>query len=756
MSARHALAGIAVAVSTLVGGCDRMRAIVAEPPPVVMGPAVTLTAPAGPDASDLDLHHEWRAAEVRQRIDREHHDWPYRPFAEIVVMNGVAHRALLLLPSLAEGISRASFRVEVPAESDDELAMSLALFPKFAPESDGVDVAWAVGDATSADAVPLAFETFAGGTPAEDWRDVRIDLAPWRGKTVWIVLATRAGANRRNDWVLFGDPRVRPKRRAGPVRVDLARPDALPRRPRAVPWRAATVFKTYSIFAADGPRYGRPEWLRESYPWLGSLRVLSALGANFGPTLAREDAERKQAGEPPASFEVGMSERYEFFRDTGGADAPTFTWTDFDALNASAASAGLDMHLNLAAAPERFTGGHGSYPTYRFNELPVTDREPWQRYVGALFTHLAAEPWYARASFSFFSEPNCVWVEPDDTVKKVGFQGDAAAYARQYLWTWQAMAPVIGTAPVSLGPWVVETERIAKAADNLAEYLGALVGEFERAATPLPPWSDFSFNLYETPQLTLDNFASDKIAHARTVVREVLGHELPLRIEELGVHPLVMRTFEDATKTALGTTRWETAWHVEAAAMLLDQGITEAALWYPVLMLYPPNQSLRAYASYLFASIAVGAVDWSPASDGTLVATARPADAPTPLDVGVRLATGHADRIGMLASRTSTGRHVLAVWSYPRFAALDARLGSGAATETVVLALPPRTDGAWHVRVLGYADDRPFPTDDGVTVRPLRSAVFGGLPPFALRELEARDRVELTVAPGALYLVEVE
>ena len=338
---RSVLGIVAAVVLVLGAGCDRWRAFVAGPPPVVAGPATLLTAPGSPDAPDLDLHHEWLAAEVRQRIDREHSDWPYRPFAEIVVMNGVAHRALLLLPSLAGGISRASFEVAVPPEADDELAMAVALFPRFAPESDGVDVAWAVGDATTdPTTVPLAFERFAGGAPADDWRDVRIDLAPWRGKTVWIVLATRAGESRKGDWVLFGDPRVRPKRRAGPVAVDLASPDALPRRPRAVPWRGAAVFKTYSIFAAEGPRYGKPEWLRASYPWLGSLRVLSALGANFGPTLAREDAARKAAGEPPASFEVGMSERYEFFRQGETPAADAFAWKDFDALNASAASAG--------------------------------------------------------------------------------------------------------------------------------------------------------------------------------------------------------------------------------------------------------------------------------------------------------------------------------------------------------------------------------------------------------------------------------
>ncbi|MCC6847904.1 MAG: hypothetical protein IT294_05335 [Deltaproteobacteria bacterium] len=752
-SAGAALFGLAV-------GCARVRGLVEGEPPVVQGPAVTLRAPAGPDAPDLDLHHEWRAAEVRQRVDPRHHDWPYRPFSELVVVNGIAHRALLLLPSLSGKTSRASFRIDVPAGSDLEFVMSVALVAKFAPESDGVDVAWAVGAADDPTTLPLAFEHLAGGRPADDWREVRVDLAPWRGTTVWIVLASRAGENRRHDWVLFGDPRVRAKPSGAPLVVDLRAADALPRRPRAVPWRAATVFKTYSLFGADGPHYGPPQWLRASFPWLESLRILSALGGNHGSTLGGEDAARARAGEAPASFEVGVAERYEIVHDGAGAadGPPAFDWTAFDALNASAASAGLDLHLNLAAAPERFTGGTGSYPTYRFNELPVVDRDGWQRYVGALFGHLAAEPWYPRASFSFFSEANCVWVEPDGTVRKVGFQGDAETYARQYLWTWQAMAPVIGAAPVSLGPWVVESERVAAAADNLGEYLRAIARAFDAAGAALPPWRDFSFNLYETPQLTLDHFASDKIAAARRVPRAVLGKELPLRIEELGIHPLVTRAFEDATGTPLGATRWEMTWHAETAALLLEQGITEAASWYPVLMLYPPNQSLRAYAAYLFASVVAGAVDWS-AGDGVLAVAPRPADAIRPATLGVRLGSRHADRVGVLAAlppEAGGGPRRLALWSYPRFAALDARLERGAAPAQVEIALPPRPDGTWKVRILAYDDARPFDPAADVAVRPLRLAAFAGLPPFALREREARDRLALTVAPGDLYLVEIE
>lgn len=764
MTARGASFILAALVALPIAlGCDRPSRPVEQAPAQIDAPVTLLRAPAGPDEPDLDLHHEWLAARVDQRVDTPRFEWPYRPFSEFVVLNGVGHRALLLLPSLDGEISRVSFKVDVPAESDDELVAAVALVSKFAPESDGVDVGWAIAAADVDPAtVPLQRLRLAGGPP-DAWREVRVDLAPHRGRTIWIVLASHDAKNRHNDWLLWGDPRVRAKRRAEPVVVDLAAPATLTRRPRAVPWDAATVFKSHALFGADGPYYGRPAWLREAFPWLASLRFLSSLGGNYGPTLAREDAERKTQPDFVPSFEVDIAGRYEFLRDGRGASPGPiehqFDWHAFDALNASAASAGLDMTFNLAAAPERFTGGTGSYPTYRFNELPVTDESGWKTYVGALVRHLAEQPWYPRAWFSFFSEPNCVWVEQEGAVRKVGFQGDATQYARQYLWTWQAMAPALAGAPISLGPWVVETRRISPAAENLAEYLRALVDAFRAAGEPLPPWRAFSFNLYETPQLTLESFASEKIPVTRQILAAVLGrNDLPIRIEELGIHPLVSAAFEKATAVSLGTTRWEMAWHAEAAAQLLEAGIEQAASWFPVLMIYPPNQSLRAYASYLFASIVVGAVEWAATPDGTLSAVPRAADAATPSEVGIRLGGRHTDRIGVLTASEPGGRiHRLAVWSYPRFATLDGRPAeSGAATEQVELALPPRADGAWRVRILAYADQSPLPADADIPVRTLRSAIFGGLPSFGLRELTASDRLRLSVEPGALYLLEAD
>lgn len=792
---RAAVLASAASFALAIVGCEQVRDALDGAHRRDTAAVETLRAPAGPDAPDLDLHHEWRAARVHQQVAERHRDWAYRPFTEYVVLNGVGHRTLLLLPSQHGEATRASFKVEIPADSDAELVAWVALFPKFAPDSDGVEVAWTVaaGDANPED-VPLEFERLAGGAAPADWREVRVDLAPWRGRTVWVVLASRDPGGRHSDWLLWGDPRIRAKRPAAPVVVDLASPaTSLVRRPRAAPWSAATVFKTYSLFGADGPHYGPPEWLRAAYPWIESLRFLSAIGGNYGPTLARLDAEAAAKGDPK-NFEVGVSDRYEFFREEpgtpsgalgeqrgalgeprgaigapqgaigapqGAIGAPQgamkdrFDWREFDALNASAASSGARLLLNLAGAPERFTGGTGDYATYRFNELAVVDEPAWREYVAATFAHLAQQPWFDRASFSFFSEPNCVWVEADGRVRKVGFQGDAAQYARQYLATWQSMAPHVGTAPIRLGPFVVETARSSAAADNLAEYLGAMKDAFASASTPLPPWSAFSFNLYETPHLGLDNFTSDKIVHAREVLTAVLGRaDLPLAIEELGVHPIVMEAFQGATGVQLGTTRWEQAWHAEMAALLLQENIVEAASWYPILMVYPPKQSLRAYASYLFASIVAGTVEWTARDDGTLTVARATGGMPAG-DVGVRLASRHTDRVGVLAAADGA-RHRLAVWSYPRFLATDARVATGAAPERVELVLPARAEGSWRVRILGYDDETPLASDDGVGRRTLAFPTFAGLPAFALRELEARDRLTLTVDPGAVYLIELQ
>jgi hypothetical protein len=532
---------------------------------------------------------------------------------------------------------------------------------------------------------------------------------------------------------------------------------------RAVPWAAATVFKTYSLFNESAARYLPPERIAQLYPWLTSVRILSALGGNWGPSLARDyETQMSQNPHSDSRWEREWASRYEFFRDgADGAPRPVaeqFDWREFDVLNATAAATGLELHLNMAGAPERFTGRTGHYASYHFNELPVVDEQAWKEYVATLFTHLAAQPWFGRTGFSFFSEPNCRWISHDGSVKHMGYQGNAEQYARQYLWTWQAMRAPLGPAPLYLGPWVVEPDPGEPIVNNLPVYLRAITRAFAAAGEPLPPWSAFSFNLYETPQLALDNFASYKIAAVRRMLAEELpGRTLPLRIDELGVHPIVSGAFQQATGVQLATTRWEATWHADMLALLVDQHIERAASWYPVNMLYPPDQRLTAFAAYFFLSRVGRVVDYTIGSGGTLDISATPSAGGAAGEVGVRVASHTQDRVGWMSSVDASAQSIrIAAWHHPRHMATDEQLATAALAQQLEIRLPPQGDGARRVRVLGYEDQKPFASDAAGSLRTVAITSFPGLPKLAIHELEARDRVTLTLAPGDLYLVEAE
>jgi hypothetical protein len=171
-------------------------------------------------------------------------------------------------------------------------------------------------------------------------------------------------------------------------------------------------------------------------------------------------------------------------------------------------------------------------------------------------------------------------------------------------------------------------------------------------------------------------------------------------------------------------------------------------------MFYPQNQGLRAYASYLFLSTVLGATEWIDGSDGRLAVRATP-DREPPSGMSVRLASRNADRIGSVAAADHSGSaYRIAVWSYPRFMATDERLADHESTVRVDIPLPPRPDRPWHLRVLGYEHQRPFPVDADVPTRSLRIASLPGLPLLALRETDAAERLTLTMTPGALYFVD--
>ena len=58
----------------------------------------------------------------------------------------------------------------------------------------------------------------------------------------------------------------------------------------------------------------------------------------------------------------------------------------------------------------------------------------------------------------------------------------------------------------------------------------------------------------------------------RVLDAELPGSDLPLRLDEVGIHPLLATSFAEAGAPNLQGSRWATAWHAEMLALLVEQG----------------------------------------------------------------------------------------------------------------------------------------------------------------------------------------
>lgn len=771
---REPAGGVAPTPGT--AGASPAPAIASPVPTGAPGVAARCSVPtsaerlAGPSAerpADLDLQFHWRAATVCQELhELEQGNATFRPLERLAIHDGAGHRVLLLLPSLGGAASTARYRVDLADAPEAELRAWLMIEESAARSSDGVEFALGVGAAEGDPAaIPLRFERLTSAAGEAGWREVRLDLAPWRGKAVWVVLAAREPGDRSGDWLLWGDPRVVVKQ-PPPLRVDLrggaaggpAADGAVTRELAAVPWSEANVFKAYSGFNEEKAASLNPSWVERMFPWIGALRLFASLGASWGPTLARDyDAQMGHNPTRDSREERHWAEYYEFFRDGPGWEgrpiAERFDWQHFDALYARIASTGVRMHVNLAGAPELFTAGRGHYHTYHYNEMPVVDEAGWKQYVGEVFRHLSHQPWFARAEFSFFSEPNCRWVADDGSVRHFGYQGDAAQYARQYLWTWQAMKPYVQPGQVHLGPFVVEPDPALPVVDNLPEHLRLIRAAFREAGEPLPPWSAFAFNIYESPQLAIDHFGSYKVDYVRRLLPvELPGVALPLRFDEVGIHPLIASSFAAAGVPDFEGSRWAAAWHAEMLALLVEQEIEVGSPWLH-------NQMMRPYGSYLLASLASGSFLPRITAEGTLTVLPAPGDAAhgPSRPVRVRLGSRSADRVGHLWSHGADGATRLLVWHFPRSPQSDARLARDAATVPVRVRLPDCDGARCTVIVLGY-DDQVFAEISGVPRGTPSRVPFAALPavtPLRRVEREVNGELAIGLRPGEVYLIEV-
>src|SRR6266481_416488 len=106
----------ATAIALVVAGCI-LGACHSTPQPsqdsAAALEATVLEAPSPGNPHDLDLHLHWRAAAVYQVLPPLDLPSAFRQFPEVVALDGEAHRALLLLPSLKGEASVAKFRVHL-------------------------------------------------------------------------------------------------------------------------------------------------------------------------------------------------------------------------------------------------------------------------------------------------------------------------------------------------------------------------------------------------------------------------------------------------------------------------------------------------------------------------------------------------------------------------------------------------------------------------------------------------------------------
>src|SRR5262249_47039629 len=142
--------------------------------------------------------------------------------------------------------------------------------------------------------------------------------------------------------------------------------------------------------------------------------------------------------------------------------------------------------------------------------------------------------------------------------------------------------------------------------------------------------------------------------------------DLPIRLDEIGVHPLLDMAFEHAGAGSLAGTRWKVAWQAEMLAFLLEERIAQAGPW---LVSY----DAPAYFASLALTYAAGGIDYRIASDARLIVDGEREGEGE--GVSVHVAARDAERVGYAWSRRrADGGLRIAVWQFPRFATTDGRL----------------------------------------------------------------------------------
>jgi len=448
-------------------------------------------------------------------------------------------------------------------------------------------------------------------------------------------------------------------------------------------WDETNLWKLGSLYGASRPdpaRWWGPGWMRKHAPWVRYVRLLAALGGSYAPAIApacdhaRVTPEHPDNGTQECGHDgvPGSAAREELVQNRDG------TWvTDYTPFRTAierVLRSGVRPHVNLSAAPSAFTGGVVDFTHYHWNAAPVQDFDGWSQFVAGAFAAVAdLHPGRWRASI--VNEPNCLTlVGWEGDVQHVGFAGTPAEYGKTFVTgarVVQAAAPGIA---LQAGNFV--TSHTFPGEDNLRTYLRFLHDAF--AADGTVRWEDLSalsLSLYETPDTNVYDLVGVRVGRLEAAAREAGLAPLPIKVDELDIHPVIADRFEAATHQQLDRTAFAASWHAEAIRQFVNaERVTSAAPWMSRMFDLGPMQPFPKARAYQLLGLLAGQLRpvRDGASDGTSFGARRTGRwqglprlavhgeiPPTRGDAIVPGAT--TSSLGTLATRTRDGFRLLVV-----------------------------------------------------------------------------------------------
>lgn len=496
-------------------------------------------------------------------------------------------------------------------------------------------------------------------------------------------------------------------------------------------WDEINVWKLYAFFGPMGAKARHaaqePDWLIRRLPWLTHVRVLAALGGNTCRHIRSscEHSERTvdHPFDPPCwEGRDGRAAAYELLQDENPPRVDAAVWgAALDDLLRS----GVKPHLNLSAAPCLLTGGEHHYRDYHWNQVPVADHDGYEallRVFAEQVRHRGAGPEWR---LSIVNEPNCLWIArppgssrfASPEVAHIGFLGDATNYAAQFASTARLLRELLPGIRLHIGNFTIGGKYPLE--DNLAEYLGALAPALDHAGVPVSDLSAISFSIYESPQHGLDDLPAYKFG----IVDRARGpasafRDLPIKLDEVEIHPLVAQQFQSNTGEDIDATRWAAMWHADMAAMAIDTGVRSLAPWLGRLI--PDDeleQPLPKYWSYALLSLVTGQAI---APDGPLakVAALHPPterNGAAPRLLALHRAAEDRDGLGWLVTREpESGVVWVALWRHAQTPVADATADTQPSLDVLITApgsAPSEGSGVVQALSMGPATSAGDPHD---------------------------------------------